>query len=721
MADARRPRKKAAPRVSGEMRRQAEEGPAGLSAALPASPVPEELTAAVDELRVHQIELETQNEELRRAQLELEEQREKYFELFDMAPVGFLTLSDWGIIGDANLTAAQLLGVERQLLVGQPFSDFILAADQDAYYRHRLLLTQSGKPQTSELRLRPAGGEPFWAHLESRPQGAAGREPLRYHLTFTDVHERVVADEALRTSEEKYRLLVDSASEAILVAQDGMLRLVNRMIVETTGFSEQELTTAPFMSFIHPDDRATVAEHYQKRLRGEAVPARYAIRLLTKQGSALWAEMNAVAIEWEGRPATLNFLTDISERRQVEELATQQGDQLRLLYEASQRLNRTLDLDDIYQAICDSMSIIAPHDSFFISAFDQETQLITCRACRIDDKWLDVSSFPPIPLEEEGRGTQSIVIRMGRSLLINDYQAQHKTARSKFYVDAETNEVLEETPSDEDVTRSALIVPLKTGGVVRGVMQVMSCRLDAYTEDQLRLLEALSLHIASAQQNALLYAQVQTELTERKQAEEALARSSVQLREQLQDTVRAMGAIVGLRDPYTAAHERRVTELATAIALELGLDEEAREGLAFAAEVHDVGKIGVPAEILSKPAALTDMEYALIKQHPQAGRELLAAIRFRQPVAEIVGQHQERLDGSGYPAGLKGEEIMLEARILAVADVVEAMASHRPYRASLGLEAALAEVRGGAGVRYDAAAVAACERVFAQGFVFTEA
>jgi len=210
------------------------------------------------------------------------------------------------------------------------------------------------------------------------------------------------------------------------------------------------------------------------------------------------------------------------------------------------------------------------------------------------------------------------------------------------------------------------------------------------------------------------------DVTERKQAEEALGRSAAQLHEQLHDTVKAMGAIVGLRDPYTAAHERRVAALAAAIAVELGLDEEAREGLAFAAEVHDIGKIAVPAEILSKPGALSEVEYELIKQHSEAGRELLGAIHFRQPVAEIVAQHHERLDGSGYPRGLKGEEILLEARILAVADVVEAMASHRPYRPSLGLEAALAEVRAGAGSLYDAGVVAACERGFAQGFVFTD-
>ena len=178
-----------------------------------------------------------------------------------------------------------------------------------------------------------------------------------------------------------------------------------------------------------------------------------------------------------------------------------------------------------------------------------------------------------------------------------------------------------------------------------------------------------------------------------------------------------MGAIVGLRDPYTAAHERRVTVLAAAIAVELGLDEEAREGLAFAGEVHDIGKIAVPAEILSKPGALNVEEFALIKRHPEVGLELLGAIHFRQPVAEIVVQHHERMDGSGYPEGLKGDEIMLEARIIAVADVVEAMASHRPYRQTLGIDAALAEVRGGAGTRYDAEVVAACERVIAAGFV----
>ena len=184
--------------------------------------------------------------------------------------------------------------------------------------------------------------------------------------------------------------------------------------------------------------------------------------------------------------------------------------------------------------------------------------------------------------------------------------------------------------------------------------------------------------------------------------------------------IAALARSIEVRDPYTAGHQRRVGELAAAMALCMELGEERAEGLRVGGLLHDVGKINIPAEILAKPGLLTTMEYELIKGHARAGYDILAAIHFPWPVAEMALQHHERADGSGYPGGLSGEDILPEARILAVADVVEAMASHRPYRAALGLDAALAEVRAGVGVRYDPAAVAACEHVFAAGFVFTE-
>jgi PAS domain S-box-containing protein len=190
------------------------------------------------------------------------------------------------------------------------------------------------------------------------------------------------------------------------------------------------------------------------------------------------------------------------------------------------------------------------------------------------------------------------------------------------------------------------------------------------------------------------------------------------LRAALSGTVAAMGALVEMRDPYTAGHERRAAELVVAIGHELGLDEEGIETLDLTARMHDIGQIAVPAEILTRPGKLTVNEFTLVKAHPQVAYDILSPIDFGRPVADVILQHHERLDGSGYPRGLKDEEIMLEARVLAVADVVEAMSSHRPYRPALGVEAALAEIAAGAGRLYDARVVAACEQAFVAGFDF---
>lgn len=200
----------------------------------------------------------------------------------------------------------------------------------------------------------------------------------------------------------------------------------------------------------------------------------------------------------------------------------------------------------------------------------------------------------------------------------------------------------------------------------------------------------------------------------------ALKASEKKLRVSMLESITALAAIVEMRDPYTAGHQRRVAELAVAIAQALQLADDRVEGVHLASVVHDVGKIRVPAEILSKPGRLTAIEFALIKEHSQNGYEILKTIAFPWPIAQIVLQHHERLDGSGYPQGLRGEEILLEARIMSVADVVESMVSHRPYRPGLGLEAALAEIENNKGKLFDPVAVEACIRLFReQGFCFS--
>jgi PAS domain S-box-containing protein len=205
---------------------------------------------------------------------------------------------------------------------------------------------------------------------------------------------------------------------------------------------------------------------------------------------------------------------------------------------------------------------------------------------------------------------------------------------------------------------------------------------------------------------------ISQDITERKRAEEELQQSFEELRRAFEGTVTVLVSAVEMRDPYTAGHQRRVTQLACAIAKEMGLPEEQIEGIRMAGLIHDIGKINVPAEILSKPGPLTKLEFGLIKMHPQTGHDVLKAIEFPWPVAPIVLQHHERMDGSGYPQGLSGEEIILEARILAVSDVVEAMASHRPYRSARGIDKALEEISQNRGVLYDPEVVDACLKLF---------
>jgi PAS domain S-box-containing protein len=202
------------------------------------------------------------------------------------------------------------------------------------------------------------------------------------------------------------------------------------------------------------------------------------------------------------------------------------------------------------------------------------------------------------------------------------------------------------------------------------------------------------------------------DITDKRLHEERVREYVQRLERSITSTVQAISHMVDLRDPYTSGHERRVGELAAAIGAEIGLTEHQITGLRISGDVHDVGKIAVPAEILSKPTRLSAAELAIVRTHAQQGYEILKDIDFPWPVAQTVWQHHERLDGSGYPRGLHGDEICLEARIMAVADVVESMSTHRPYRPALGFDAAFAELQDKAGTLYDADIVAACVRLF---------
>jgi putative nucleotidyltransferase with HDIG domain len=205
---------------------------------------------------------------------------------------------------------------------------------------------------------------------------------------------------------------------------------------------------------------------------------------------------------------------------------------------------------------------------------------------------------------------------------------------------------------------------------------------------------------------------VQYTAKKRREAEEKLEQTLEILKRAVGTTIQILVYALESRDPYTAGHQSRSANLASAIATEMGLDQDKIEGIHMAGIVHDIGKITIPAEILIKPTKLTNLEFSLIKQHSRNGYEMLKNVESPWSLAEIVYQHHERMDGSGYPRNLKGDEILLESRIMVVADVVEAMASHRPYRPALGIEAALEEIEKNKGILYDDAVVDACLILF---------
>jgi len=245
---------------------------------------------------------------------------------------------------------------------------------------------------------------------------------------------------------------------------------------------------------------------------------------------------------------------------------------------------------------------------------------------------------------------------------------------------------------------SVALVPLKTENGNIGLLQLCDTSRDKFSFDFIHFLEGIAESIGV--------------VLARKSLEEKLLFSNAALKKTMNDAINIMVKVVEMRDLYTAGHQQRVADLSIAIAREMKLDEIFIEQLRMAAIVHDIGKINIPSELLSKPARLNDLEYHMIQTHPLGGFDIVKGMDFPCVIAQYILQHHERLDGSGYPKGLKGEDIILGARILAVADVVEAMASHRPYRPALGIDKALDEISKNKGKLYDSDVVDACLRLF---------
>jgi GAF domain-containing protein len=365
--------------------------------------------------------------------------------------------------------------------------------------------------------------------------------------------------------------------------------------------------------------------------------------------------------------------------------------ELSVLYEASVAAASTLEFSEILERVVGVLRGTLGFSNLTVMLLDKEEQRL-----KIEAGMGYVSQVAEQIQPRLGEGITGCVAMTGEPQNVPD------VTKDPRYIMGDEN------------MRSELCVPLEVGDKIIGVLNIESSQVAAFSDDDLRLLSTLAGQLAMVIENARLYEEAQQELAERKRAEEELQQSYARLQRALEQTVDALAAMAEKRDPYTAGHQQGVVRLAVAVAKKMGLSQERIEGIRVAATVHDIGKIYVPAEILSKPGPLSDIELDMIKFHPQAGYDVLKTIEFPWPVGQVVLQHHERIDGSGYPQGLSGEGILLEAKIVAVADVVEAMASHRPHRAARSIDEVLEEIRQNRGVSYDPEVVDACLRLFAE-------
>jgi PAS domain S-box-containing protein len=875
--------------------------------------------------------------------------------------------------------------------------------------------------------------------------------------------DRLSSRQALQASEEKYRLVVENAREAIFVAQDGMMKFANRNTARLIGYREEELPSMPFVNLIHPDDREFVIDRHLRRLKGEAFEEVYSFRVVRNDSQVRWVEIQAVLIDWEGRPATLNFLTDITDRWQSEQrgrigrdlaisligvtdletasmlcldaaidisgfdsgvvyLLNEETGDFRAVYHRGvspalveklsvlpagskwaklirkgkpfyvkpeeftppfdeqlksegfsfhttipvQHGNRVIAslgvyshvLTGISDVVRNSLEAIAADIGIVIERIGTRQELRrskerynviaenTSDAIWSMDKYLRYTYFSPSVTKQRGftpeemllfkmeqvvapssiekviegvagailqleshpgsgpityTGDMEVFCKDGSTIwtetsftVTSDVQGKfnqligisrditERKLAEKALIESEIKyrslvetsssgvAVADETGSlsmvndrlcqiygysrDEVLGRqfldfihpddrvriasnfldavakshtltavefrgvrkdgsivwlftspSALTIEGKLTGfsvIIQDITQLKqteealkeseqryrslfhhnpnavysldlqgrfssinaaAAALSGYSEEEAdkmslqqviapEYLETVRLHFAKAcggepqaYELAIITKNgkkidcfvtstpiiidgkvigvygIGEDITGRKQAAQDLKAALEKASSTLDGTIEAIAMMSELRDPYTAGHQRMVSQLAVAIATELGIETDRIQDLAVAGLMHDVGKVYVPSEILSKPGKLTSLELGLAKAHAEASYNIVKSIKFTGPIAYIVWQHHERMDGSGYPQGLLGDQIMLEARILAVADVVEAMVSHRPYRPALGLEKALDEITSNRGILYDAQVVDACLVQFNEkGFQFRD-
>ena len=568
-------------------------------------------------------------------------------------------------------------------------------------------------------------------------------------------------------SAEFFHLAVDQVRDAMLIMSlDGSLRYANRAAIDLYGFDKSELLKLNIRHLRAPDSFGELPAQMAKAMTQGIL---FECTHQNKSGATFHVEVSSRQIVIENTPYLISIVRDISDRLKTEQNLhfSQQLFDLFLEYSPIFVFVKDAQIRSVYlsrnyeqmlgmpltEVLGKTMDELFPSEMAKKMIEDDKSVLREGKPCEVVEEFAGktfVTTKFPIFVEGEAAFVAGFTMditaqkKMEQSLLEKNLQLQtviqmlpdlfyFKDMDRRYTI---VNKALEDfvgLPAEAILSRhSEDILPAEwanqirssdeeaflTGSLVRQEQQVEG--------PQQRWLDSFKVPLRDAQGNMIGIIGGSRDITERKRNElmleertAALEHSLLRLQKAWHQTIEVLASTSEAKDPYTAGHQKRVMQLAVSIGRELEMSEDALTGLRMAAMIHDIGKINVPGELLSKPGLLSPLERQLINTHATAGYSILKELDLPWNVAQVVKQHHERCDGSGYPDGLKKDQINFSARILAVADVVEAMASHRPYRPALGIERALAEIEQGAGTAYDETVAATCLTLFREkGFVF---
>ncbi len=709
--------------------------------------------------------------QLQEAFKDLEKSEELFRSYLEYAPDGVYMSDVKGNLIYGNRKVEEIIGYRREDLIGKNFLELNLLTEKGLNKAVQWLQENvKGNPTgPDEIELINKEGRLIPVEISTSVVQRMGQGIV---LGFVrDITDRKRAEDSLLQSEGKYRTILEDIQEGYFeVDFAGNFTFFNNSLCRFLGYSKEELMGMNNRQYTDKEHSKKLFQAFNKVYYSGEPTEGFDWQIIRKDGTKRYVEASvSLQKDSSGTPTGFRGIArDVTERKKVEEALRESENRLRAQYNGNpiptytwQKQGDEFILKDFNDS---ANTLTSGQGKTFLGRQASEMyksrqeMLGTLQKCFDEKRIIRVESIsehfmpgkfvvitfvfvPPdlvmVHMEDitERKKSEETIKKSEakyRNIFENAIEGIYQSTIEGRFITAnaalarmagyDSPEELIESIKDigtqlyvnsEDRKRFMEIREAK--GFVSGF------EVEFYKKDGSKFWVVINARTVKDEQGEILYIEGLIEdISIRKHAEELLHQTLDSLRKAVSTTIQVLVSAVEMKDPYTAGHQLRVADLARAIATEMKLSYDKIEGIRMAGSIHDIGKLSIPAEILSKPTKLTNIEFSLIKEHPQTGYEMLKDVESPWPLAEIVYQHHERMNGSGYPRNLKGDEIILDARIMAVADVVEAMGSHRPYRPTLGIEAALEEIEKNKGILYDDTVADACLKLFREkGFQLT--